>query len=271
MQVGGKKMSFNERFFVNTQGENPICYLPSAGIVYPDEKYSLNRRVGKHLWEYVISGEGHIIHNGMEYHLTAGDFCYVKKGLHVRYFSDGNNPYHKLWFGADGQLVEKLAQIYLPDVSVTVQKADVSDPFRRLITMLKEGCYDEGLACHALLDIFMTVSRASTCPMPASLAERIKKYIDDHIFENPSLNSLGETFNISGRHLIRVFKARYGIPPGAYMINKKLNLACRYLVETEFGIGQIAQILGYCDQSYFSSEFKKHYGIYPTVYRNRGR
>ena len=92
-------MPFNERFFVNTRSENPIACIASGGIVYPDVKYSLARRVTKYLLEYVISGEGHIVHGDLEYRLTAGDFCYVKKGLRIRYYSDRGNPYKKLWFG----------------------------------------------------------------------------------------------------------------------------------------------------------------------------
>ena len=45
----------------------------------------------------------------------------------------------------------------------------------------------------------------------------------------------------------------------------------RYLSETQFSIGEIASVLGFADQSFFSTAFKKKYGVYPTAYRKKAQ
>ena len=55
--------------------------------------------------------------------------------------------------------------------------------------------------------------------------------------------------------------------PGAYQCEQRLQAAARYLTETELSVGAIAAELGYCDQSFFSTAFKKHFGVYPLAWR----
>ena len=47
----------------------------------------------------------------------------------------------------------------------------------------------------------------------------------------------------------------------------KFTAACRYLAETNYTIGEISAMLGFCDQSFFSTAFRKRYGVSPVEYR----
>ena len=48
---------------------------------------------------------------------------------------------------------------------------------------------------------------------------------------------------------------------------KIITAACRYLAETNYTIGEISAMLGFCDQSFFSTAFRKRYGVSPVEYR----
>ena len=71
--------------------------------------------------------------------------------------------------------------------------------------------------------------------------------------------------------MLRVFKEKFGVTPGAYHSEIRLVAAERYLSETQFSIGEIASVLGFADQSFFSTAFKKKYGVYPTAYRKKAQ
>lgn len=44
---------------------------------------------------------------------------------------------------------------------------------------------------------------------------------------------------------------------------------CQILENTDYSVGEIAEIVGYDNQLYFSRVFKKEYGISPAQYRKR--
>lgn len=58
-----------------------------------------------------------------------------------------------------------------------------------------------------------------------------------------------------------------GQTPGAYHTSSQLITASRYLTETSRPIGEIADLLGDGDQSFFPAAFKKRYGVCPLAYR----
>ena len=58
---------------------------------------------------------------------------------------------------------------------------------------------------------------------------------------------------------------------GTYRLKKRLSLrmvnAQSLLENTEYNIGEIAEIVGYDNPLYFSRVFKKEYGVSPAQYR----
>lgn len=67
----------------------------------------------------------------------------------------------------------------------------------------------------------------------------------------------------------KLFSKKIGIPPGQYIIRRRMDAACQMLLLLEKTIGEIALSLGYKSQYEFSAQFKKFIGISPKMYRNR--
>jgi AraC-like DNA-binding protein len=261
-------MPFLERSYINPKIENGMFCITGGGVVYPDPRYSFSKCLSRYLFEYIEEGKGHVSVGGEECVLHKGDFCFLKKGITLRYFSDPADPYRKLWFGADGMLMEKFSEAFFTGAGTAVVQADVAGRFREIIGMLESGSYDGTAACRIVLDILTAVaSGQGGDSVPQKLPAQLKRYMDDRLCRKVTLLDLSNTFHLSKRQLTRVFEKEYGCSPGAYFTEKKLDLACRYLLETDLSIGRIAQTLNYCDESYFSSEFKRRYGKYPTVFR----
>ncbi|MGN0473372.1 MAG: helix-turn-helix domain-containing protein [Lachnospiraceae bacterium] len=64
------------------------------------------------------------------------------------------------------------------------------------------------------------------------------------------------------------FRKKYGIAPGQYRIEKKMEQAC-ILLESGIPIKEIAQMVGYEDVYSFSKQFTKTYHIAPGQFRQR--
>lgn len=63
------------------------------------------------------------------------------------------------------------------------------------------------------------------------------------------------------------FKRMTGLPPGRYIIRRRIDLACHILLTTDDHISVIAGELGYKSPYEFSSQFKDITGISPRSYR----
>lgn len=101
--------------------------------------------------------------------------------------------------------------------------------------------------------------------------DSIMAKINDNISKPILLTELAEEYGMSVSHLQRLFLRTIGVRPGKYIIQQRLNAACRLLEETEDGVYDIALATGFCDQSHFTKMFKRERGITPGEYRRKHR
>ncbi len=265
--------AFKERLiFINTNAVSPVIHIHSAGLLEPDQTYfHRGKRLSRYLFEYVSEGKGHIIKGGRQYTLTAGCFCIIRKCDEVTYYSDRDNPYTKKWFSVAGLLLEKLTEIYGLTTEVFIIRADVGKYFDELFSLLQQKGHDSKAVSGVILNIILEAAEASSheSSHKLPLADRIKSYIDSRLPDRYGLDEIAGAFNISKRHLTRVFGAAFNETIISYINGRRLAAACRFMSESDYSINEIALALNYCDQSYFANQFKKRYGIYPAAYKKK--
>jgi len=59
------------------------------------------------------------------------------------------------------------------------------------------------------------------------------------------------------------------ISPAQYILSLWMVNAQSLLENTDYKIGEIAEIMGYDNQLYFSRVFRKEYGVSPVQYRKK--
>lgn len=92
-------------------------------------------------------------------------------------------------------------------------------------------------------------------------------YIYKHLNQSMSIRELSIQCNMSEKYFITIFKEAFGITPGTYIVQVKMNKALEYLYEQCYSIKEIAYLLGYTDQYTFSKAFKKYHKVPPTRYK----
>lgn len=103
----------------------------------------------------------------------------------------------------------------------------------------------------------------------STLADSVARYMEAHLEQPPSLETLCRRFSLSRAYLCRVFRAGVGGSPVDYWIRLKIKEAKRLLREGEYNITQIADRLGYASIHHFSRTFKRVAGVAPTAYQSR--
>jgi len=95
------------------------------------------------------------------------------------------------------------------------------------------------------------------------------QHIEAHVMENLSLSKLAETAHLSPYHFARLFKQRTGLAPHQYLLHRRIEEAKRLLRDTSLDLAEIAQRLGFRDQSHFTARFRKANGMTPKRWRER--
>lgn len=75
----------------------------------------------------------------------------------------------------------------------------------------------------------------------------------------------------SPAYLTDVVRRETGRTVGGWIIERRMVEARRRLVETEAPLGEIAEALGYEDESYFARRFRQLHGVSPSAFRARER
>src|SRR5690625_660782 len=104
-----------------------------------------------------------------------------------------------------------------------------------------------------------------------ALLERIKKYVESNYSEDISLNNISKTFHIDKYQLSKLFKEYFSINYWAYVTKVRMDKASELLLNTDLKNYQIAEKLGYTDESHFSRAFNKFYGTSPRKYAQKNK
>lgn len=97
---------------------------------------------------------------------------------------------------------------------------------------------------------------------------KIVDYIKMHYDEELTLQDIANHFYLSREYISRKFKLDIGENLFSFITNIRVEKACSLLRETDLRILDIARMVGFDNEKYFSKVFKKSTGYPPTIYRD---
>lgn len=102
-------------------------------------------------------------------------------------------------------------------------------------------------------------------------AKRVRSYIEDNLDAPIAVEELAAFTRLSTSYFFRAFKGSFGVPPHAYVIQRRMVRAQMLLSGTDEPLGQIAIACGLADQAHFSRLFRRAVGVPPGVWRRELR
>lgn len=96
---------------------------------------------------------------------------------------------------------------------------------------------------------------------------QVTEYIHQHSAQNPSLMIMAEIVQMSPYYFSRLFKQSTGFTPHQYLLKCRTDRAKQLLKTTNLSIADIANQVGFVDQSHLNRHFKRHFGVSPSQLR----
>lgn len=254
----------------NIDEKNPIicheCYLDDKMTCYPNWHENIEILC-------MLSGRAEITIDSVSFFAKRGDIAVVNSGReHMVRAVDGSTRYRCV-------IIDSGFCAFL-GFSVNEQyiKEKITDgEIYRIIGRIaeeneKRDTYYEPalkyLSSQLLVELYRRYANASVkIGKESSKSEAVKNaamFINAHCTENIAIDEIAGYVNVSKYYLCRIFKEVMGITMVEYINFRRCRKAHRLLQKGNMSIGQVAEVCGFDNMSYFSKIYKKHMNMLPS-------
>ncbi|MEK5396336.1 AraC family transcriptional regulator [Paenibacillus sp. FSL K6-2859] len=106
-------------------------------------------------------------------------------------------------------------------------------------------------------------------PSPADSVEKTIQYMQEHYTESITVKQLAELAGITLWQYTPIFQKLTGKRPLDYLTELRINHSKRFLLESAEPLREIARLVGFSDEYYFSRRFRQKTGITPGQYAHQ--
>ena len=140
------------------------------------------------------------------------------------------------------------------------------------------GLRMDTLAIHLILALARDHAETGEVHIPVAPAagaldrrrlDRVLGYINDRLDDPITVSDLAEVACVSLFHFARAFSLSMGMPPHAYLSERRLDRARHLLAYSDAALADIALTCGFSGQSSFTKAFTRSVGASPGTYRAR--
>ena len=224
---------------------------------------------------YILGGDGELTVDGQIYHPTAGQLFLMPAGVLQSYRAAGGRPYYKYWCHFQAKVGSRnLFELIQTPLCVSVSDSGhLTALFQSLLDAMSRETYTSRLYARCLvmeiLAVYLDAAADIACPDDA-VAEKlsaITEYVNMHLSEEITLETLASLVHFHPNYFIRFFKQNLGVSPMQYVSRARIELAKTLLKTTDKKIADIASRTGFHDLFYFSQRFKEQTGFSPSDFR----
>ena len=114
-----------------------------------------------------------------------------------------------------------------------------------------------------------SMNTAETAPKYSIFIKQAINYIDEHLTDDMTLETIAESVHSNASYLSRIFKKEVGTSVITYITDLRIKKAKDLLEHSDLKTFEISDAVGIHDPAYFSVLFKKYTGMSPKSYRNK--
>lgn len=122
---------------------------------------------------------------------------------------------------------------------------------------------------YEMLYSFLETLNNEKKPSYNAIVNKTILFIHNEILNHLSLEHIASNVKVHPYYLSKLFKEQVGITITEYITRKRIEDSKYFLLHSELPILNIAIVLGFCNQSYYTKLFKSYNEITPLQFRNQ--
>lgn len=260
----------------------PVYVRISAGHFCEDSSYATYRSRGTDDWLLIhtLAGAGYFgAADGGRHPAGPGQITLITPGTLHDYGTDVGAGLWDFYFAhfrarSDWRtmldwppLAPGLHQLTLAGTTRTQIEASLADAVRWSHSLLPHS----GLLGLNRLEAALLLCDLAN-PLANPLDERVRHVVEtvEQDLRHPwDLAGMADIAGLSPSRISDLFRSQLGLSPLGFVEQRRMLLAAQLLDLTTRPVGSIAAEVGYTDALYFSSRFRRAFGISPRAYRQR--
>lgn len=232
------------------------------------------------LWQYTLRGLGRLEYEGKSYELTPG------RGMllhiphdHRYYFPEDSKEWEFIYVCFCGREVLRICREIMKKSGPLSDFDNSCNTFKTAVQILKLAYAGQLRTPYMSSSLAYQITMSlmgDLLPESSGSGEtpEFMKKINEYCRNNPDIDiGVEELAKISGYsryHFTRLFTAKRGISPGAFIREFRLSRAVKFLQTEKMSVKEVASACGFDDASYFCKAFRKSFGVSPAKFRNSG-
>lgn len=231
-----------------------------------------------YLLHLVLGGQGTLKVGSGIFRLRSHQCFFIRPEESHIYQADGTNPWEYLWLGFSGVSDQVLRDIYGVPVDATAftpsSPARLEFHMRRILASLQspnplEQLYSRALAVLALGCLGEREGVMSEGRAQPDYVDEAVSYIESSFATLKNAQSVADYVGLDRSYFSKIFQERTGISVGRFIAETRMSHAKRLLVDTDYKIHVIANMVGYGNYQSFERRFTSLVNLSPTEFRNR--
>lgn len=187
-------------------------------------------------------------------------------------------PMLREWFDLD---LARLREKYCPNGETFIAPMQLPDAIPERLGGLN-GC--KTCPTHrktAMIDFLALLLSENTMLSPdrlvyytrtqVEIAKRTEEIISADLSRQHTVREFAELFSVSESSVKNYFSGVFGLSISQYMVRRRMQYAAELLVHTHLPVIEVANRVGYLNQSKFSAAFRRMYASTPLEYRRAGK
>ena len=247
-----------------------------------DSRWDIEDNYPYYCLNFLLSGETILEIGDEKFTVLPNQFFLIPPNTPVHYYSkDAVNEVEVYWINFYGKDCEELIAMTNfsknPVLSLPMRiRASILSNFKEAINLCSHS-HIQGIICNQLLsNIIKTLLLNSKLFLESTPRKKLTDFdkiitlINTHLF-NPELNAtfICNQCYITPEHLSRLFKKNMNLHFSSYVNTERIKKASALLLDTDYPLVKIAELVGYGDVYYFCKIFKKYRLMTPTEYRKK--
>lgn len=254
-----------------------LFYVQEMGFFEAIGSYYVKRQnLRSFLVLQTINGEGILGYEGKEYRLSKGDVFFINCRKEHYYRILGNEPWVFNWVHFDGLSSAEHCESYARYNSRPVMNMEINELngiFKDLLKINSSRKNTNEILSSLKITEMITLltlycqSLNSDASAHSDFIDEVVRYIEKHLHERLTLDSISKKFNMNKYSLHKLFRQYTSVPINEFIITSRVNYAKELLRFSNVSVREVSELVGIYNVSHFINLFKAREGITPLQYK----